>query len=90
MSTSTHLSVEELQASLFGTATARAAQTPAVIAAMLDSGAGISDLVFSPGRPPQVERFGELAPVAVPGMAVLRAEDTARSEERRVGKECRL
>ena len=27
--------------------------TPAVIAAMLDSGDGISDLIFSPGRPPQ-------------------------------------
>jgi twitching motility protein PilT len=67
--------VEQLQASMFGTATARFAPTPAVITKMLDSGAGISDLVFSPGRPPQVERYGELA--AVPGLPVLRAEDTA-------------
>ena len=27
---------------------------------MLDSGKGISDLIFSPGRPPQVEQHGEL------------------------------
>jgi twitching motility protein PilT len=73
----TILSVEQLQASLFGTSTARAVPTPAVITAMLDSGPGISDLVFSPGRPPQVERFGVLAPVKVPGLEVLRAEDTA-------------
>jgi twitching motility protein PilT len=51
--------------------------TPAVIAAMLESGQGISDLIFSPGRPPQVERHGELAPVVIPGLALLRVEDTA-------------
>jgi twitching motility protein PilT len=52
--------------------------TPALIAAMLDSGTGISDLIFSPGRPPQVERQGELAPVAVPELPLLRPDDTAR------------
>jgi twitching motility protein PilT len=52
--------------------------TPAVIAAMLDSGDGISDLIFSPGRPPQVEKLGELTPVAIPDLPVLRPEDTAR------------
>jgi len=52
--------------------------TPALIAAMLESGAGISDLIFSPGRPPQVERHGELRPVDIPGCAIMRAEDTAR------------
>ena len=45
---------------------------------MLDSGKGISDLVFSPGRPPQVEKQGQLSPVAVPQMPLLRPEDTAR------------
>ena len=34
--------------------------TPAVIGAMLDSGKGISDLIFSPGGPPQVEKHGDL------------------------------
>jgi twitching motility protein PilT len=55
-----------------------AVSTAALIAAMLDSGKGISDLVFSPGRPPQVEQQGHLTPVAVPGLTVLRPEDTAR------------
>ena len=52
--------------------------TPALITAMLDSGKGISDLIFSPGRPPQAEKHGELQPVAIPEIPVLQAEDTAR------------
>jgi twitching motility protein PilT len=44
---------------------------------MLDTGAGVSDLVFSPGRPPQVEQHGELTPVAVPGVGLLTTDDTA-------------
>jgi twitching motility protein PilT len=52
--------------------------TPALIGAMLDSGQGVSDLVFSPGRPPQVERNGVLAAVAIPDLLVLRPDDTAR------------
>jgi twitching motility protein PilT len=52
--------------------------TPATIWAMLDSASGISDLIFSPGRPPQVEKHGELAPVEIKGLAVLHAPDTAR------------
>jgi twitching motility protein PilT len=52
--------------------------TPALIVAMLESGKGISDLIFSPGRPPQVEKHGELAPVVIPEVPLLRAEDTAR------------
>ena len=44
---------------------------------MLDSGDGISDLVFSPGRPPQVERFGELTTVPIAELPTLTAEHTA-------------
>ncbi len=55
-----------------------AISTPALIAAMLDSGKGISDLIFSPGRPPQAERAGELVSVAVAGLPMLRPADTAR------------
>ena len=66
-----------LRETLFGSSTARAIATPALIEAMLRSGAGISDLVFSPGRPPQVERHGELDAVAVPELPVLGADDTA-------------
>jgi twitching motility protein PilT len=52
--------------------------TPALIAAMLDSGTGISDLIFSPGRPPQVEKQGQLTTVVIPELPLLRPEDTAR------------
>jgi twitching motility protein PilT len=52
--------------------------TPDVIKAMLAGGKGISDLVFSPGRPPQVEKHGHLVGVEIPEMPVLRPEDTAR------------
>src|SRR6266542_342625 len=49
-----------------------------LIKAMLAVGKGVSDLVFSPGRPPQVEKHGELVAVSVPGLDVLRSDDTAR------------
>jgi twitching motility protein PilT len=52
--------------------------TASLITAMLDTGGDISDLIFSPGRPPQVERRGELIPVAVSGLGVLQPADTAR------------
>jgi len=52
--------------------------TPALIAAMLESGDGISDLIFSPGRPPQVEKQGQLTTIAIPELTILRPEDTAR------------
>jgi twitching motility protein PilT len=58
--------------------------TPAIIVAMLNSGKGISDLIFSPGRPPQVERHGDLTPV--PGLPVLEAEDTAAIARDLVGR----
>ena len=50
--------------------------TPDLIRALVDSGPGISDLVFSPGRPPQVERHGVLVPVDVPALPVIRPDDT--------------
>ena len=55
-----------------------AVETPALINAMLDSGKGISDLIFSPGRPPQVEQHGELTAVAVAPLETMKADDTAR------------
>jgi len=67
-----------LEASLFGPSPSVAIETPAVIAVMLGTASGISDLVFSPGRPPQVERHGELVSVPVPGAEVLRGEHTCR------------
>jgi twitching motility protein PilT len=71
------LTVPEVSAALFGTATARVVPTDTIINTMLDVGTGISDLIFSPGRPPQVERYGELVEVKVDGLQTLRPEDTA-------------
>jgi len=66
-----------LSETMFGASTTRALATAALIQAMIDSGDGISDLVLSPGRPPQVERHGDLMPVPIAEMPVLRPEDTA-------------
>ncbi len=62
---------------LFGPQSAAAFPTDALVSRMLDAGTGISDLVFSPGRPPQVEQHGELTPVAVSGLEKLSAGHTA-------------
>lgn len=50
--------------------------TPALLGAMLRAADKISDLVFSPGRPPQVQVYGQMIPVQVPGMTVLSPDDT--------------
>ena len=60
--------------------------TAAILTRMLDSGSGISDLFFSPGRPPQVEKQGVLMPVAIPELPVLRPEDTSRIARDLVGQ----
>src|ERR1700751_79749 len=52
--------------------------TPALLGAMLRAAEKISDLVFSPGRPPQVQVYGQMIPVQVPGLPFLRADDTRR------------
>ena len=52
--------------------------TPALITAMVQSGKGVSDLILSPGRPPQVEVGGHLVPVNVPALSLLTPEMTAR------------
>src|SRR5580704_5714631 len=50
--------------------------TPALLGAMLRATEKISDLIFSPGRPPQVQVYGQLIPVQVPGLATLTPDDT--------------
>jgi twitching motility protein PilT len=59
-------------------ATPAAIPTAALIMAMLDCGKGISDLVFSPGRPPQVEMQGRLTAVKLDELPMLKPDDTAR------------
>jgi pilus retraction protein PilT len=48
-----------------------------VVQQMLSVSDKISDLIFSPGRPPQVELIGKLTPVNIPGMEVLTPAHTA-------------
>ena len=55
-----------------------AVATHALLAAMLRATDQVSDLIFSPGRPPQVEVYGQLIPVQGPGLRALTADDTRR------------
>jgi twitching motility protein PilT len=52
--------------------------TPALLSAMLRASEKISDLIFSPGRPPQVQVYGQMIPVQVPGLTFLTPDDTRR------------
>jgi len=73
---------------LFGTQAGapRSLETPDLIAAMLESTPGISDLIFSPARPPQVEKHGELTAVELPGLQMLQATDTGRVARDLIGR----
>jgi twitching motility protein PilT len=61
---------------------APAPQTPistnVILASMLQVSPNVSDLVFSPGKPAQVELSGKLSGVKIGDLAVLTAEDTQR------------
>lgn len=52
--------------------------TQALLGAMLRAHEQVSDLIFSPGRPPQVEVHGRLLAVQAPGFRTLSADDTRR------------
>ncbi len=56
----------------------QAVPTNSIISAMLRTSKQVSDLIFSPGRPPQVEVSGLLLPVEMKELRTLSAEDTAR------------
>ncbi|MGZ4818168.1 MAG: type IV pilus twitching motility protein PilT [Terriglobales bacterium] len=83
---STQVTTASAPAPVVEPAAAAAAPAPAsaamptaqVIAAMLQFAKGVSDLIISPGRPPQVELSGKLVPVPIAGLAKLTADDTAR------------
>jgi twitching motility protein PilT len=47
-----------------------------LITAMLKSGGHISDLIFSPGRAPQVEKSGQLVELKFKGLESLKPQDT--------------
>ena len=52
--------------------------TPSLIATMLKGAPNTSDLVFSPGRLPQVKVNGKLLPVNIQGVGMLTPADTAQ------------
>ena len=52
--------------------------TSVLLAAMLRSSSKVSDLIFSPNRPPQVEVRGQLMTVELAGVKTMSADDTRR------------
>src|ERR1700720_219441 len=52
--------------------------TSVLLAGMLRASEKVSDLIFSPGRPPQVEIHGQRTAVEISGTGVLSADDTRR------------
>jgi twitching motility protein PilT len=67
-------------------ATQRSIQTPQLITAMLKSAGHVSDLIFSPGRAPQIEVSGELVELKFKGLEMLTAEDTRLIAHDLIGK----
>jgi twitching motility protein PilT len=61
-----------------GQSSGSAASTNAILSAMLRVSDKVSDLIFSPGRKPQVEINGQLQPVEIAEVPVLNADDTRR------------
>jgi len=86
MSTTTSES-ERLELQLFGVTSGHwpATFTDGMIKTMLGAGEGVSDLVFSPGRPAQVEKHGELAGVEIADVPMLEPEHTARVARELIG-----
>ena len=48
-----------------------------ILKAMIGFADNVSDLIFSPGRPPQVEHIGKLHPISLPGLERLLPQHTA-------------
>ena len=57
---------------------AGASATHDLLAAVLRANHQISDLIFSPGRPPQIEVHGQLIPIHAPGLESMTPDDTRR------------
>jgi twitching motility protein PilT len=76
------MSTGQLTESTFDASPPAAAESAApnfvgVLRALLAVSDKVSDLIFSPGRPPQVELSGKLQPVPLPGLERLTAGHTA-------------
>jgi twitching motility protein PilT len=59
--------------------------TEQLVAAMLQQRDGVSDVIFSPGRPPQVEAKGELIPLPFRGLELLTPEHTQQIAQDLIG-----
>src|SRR5215218_647153 len=60
-----------------------------VLKRMLAVSDKVSDLIFSPGRPPQIELLGKLQPVHVPGLEKLTPAHTAGISKLIIGSHLR-
>jgi twitching motility protein PilT len=67
-------------------AVAEPVSTATIIASMLRASPKTSDLIFSPGRAPQVETNGQLVQLKIPGVGMLSSEDTARIAADLIGR----
>ena len=65
---------------------AKVVSTAAIVATMLQVSKQVSDLIFSPGRPPQVELTGQLKEVNIAGVGKLNPEATRRIAVDLIGK----
>jgi twitching motility protein PilT len=59
--------------------------TEQLVAAMLQQRDGVSDVIFSPGRPPQVEAKGELIPLPFRGLELLTPEQMQQIAQDLIG-----
>ena len=67
-----------ISVNLEGASNAGRDATVALLRAMLRADDKVSDLIFSPGRPPQVQVYGQLVTVEIAGMELLGSDDTRR------------
>src|SRR5690242_3512347 len=84
------MSLGELAMDMPTTGVATDTKTPVptanLIATMLRAAKNTSDLIFSPGRAPQVEVSGQLMQLKITGVGILNAEDTARIAADLIGR----
>ena len=59
--------------------------TEQLIDSMLEGRQHVSDLIFSPGRPPQIEAKGVLVPLPFPGLELLTPEQTTQIAQDLIG-----
>lgn len=68
------------------TATPPVVPTAAIVATMLQVSKQVSDLIFSPGRAPQIEQSGQLREVNIAGVGKLKPDATRRIAMDLIGK----